>query len=502
MLKGRRLPCRSILAEWLRGLPAVVGMIIVIHVASLQPPTQITGWIRAVAVMLIGVRLVAPIYFWATTRFAIEQRGVVATTGMLSVRRDAVAWRDIRVIEADEPWAHRLLGLTVVRLLPAGDAETQIRLDGVGRHTVERLRDEVEQARRLAGAVLADAHEELQQVSEPSTEDHRSVVSLGGVKQYRPNTGDLLLSCIVQGKIFFIALSVAFAGNDLLSRFGVGDAAFTWAHDNMVAAGLIVGTFVAAGAFAVTFVRYGRLVIRQRDDSLELQYGLLDRTTRVVTGDALVGVIVRRNLLEMICDRVRVSLITSDGIGGLGQNLVLPTIPRQAVREALTILDPDLVQSSILGSSGTAGALRATGVLTLCATSTVAVWWGVMALSLTPWLSVLAALVLLLAGFVFARLLGTRFEATASVVVAHWHLTEDHEERVRSDAIHLLRERRLRRLPLRLVKLTYFAGAPRHRSGLMMNDSAVDDIVMAMKIVTGQSALSARTRAPLLRGEA
>ncbi|KJQ52457.1 Bacterial membrane flanked domain protein [Microbacterium sp. SA39] len=463
----KRLPFTSVTAEWVRSLPSVVGMVAVYIVAAVQPLGPLTGWLQGLALALITVRVVAPIYQWATTRVAIGERGVSTVKGILGARRDAVAWRDIEVVEAHQPWSFRIWDLSIVRLRPAGDLESHVVLDGVDRRMLNTLRDEV----RSPGEAEDSTSNTTRTPIAPDLGRH----------MYRANVRDLVVTCVVQGRILVVALGIACAGYDLLTKFSFADVAIEWTRDHVFLAGSLITVVVTAITVASIIVRFGGLTIRRRGDGLELQYGLLDRTSRAVSSDALVGVAIRRNIIEMIFDRVRVSLVTSDGAGGLGQNLVLPSIPRRAANEALSLLDPDLADFRVLGSKGAVAAPRAVSLLGLIAAAAIAVWYVAMSLTSTVWLSLAAVLAAVLVAICSARVLATHFEVTSVAVIAHRHLTTEFEEHLRAGGLHVLRVCRLRRLPIRLVRLTYFAGFVRHRAGLTASDAEGLEIASAMR---------------------
>lgn len=488
-----RLPVTSIVAEWLRGLPAIAGMFVLVVFVASQRESTLGPWVQVVACGLIGLRLLMPVYLWATTLLAVGERGISVTSGVLRARRDSIAWRDISVLEVDQPWSHRICGLSVVKLRPAGDIESQITLDGADRPLLDRLCEGVDNARGTGGklgvqapseTVLGAAGDPVAPVESPDEE------------AYRATWRDLLVTCVVQGRVLVVASGVAVGGYDLLSDLSVADDATAWLRADPVTAAVVFGLLATSATAVAVIVRYGGMVVRRRGNGLLLQHGLLDRVARVVTGEALVGVSVTRNLLEMITDRVRVSLITSDGVGGLGQNLVLPSLPRAAARRAVAVLDPDLVRFRILDSKGIAGAPRAAGMLALGLAVSIASWCGVMAWTSTPWLALAAVVAIIAVGIGAARLLCTCFGATPTVVEVCRCTTVDREERVRSDQLHLMRVTSAWPQRLRLVKVTFFAGMPRHRVGLVANGGVADGIESAMKAAASARDTGRRSRHP------
>ena len=85
-----------------------------------------------------------------------------------------------------------------------------------------------------------------------------------------------------------------------------------------------------------TVLRFGGLETAVNDDAIVLRYGMLSTRERVIDNSAVVGVEIRRSPVEIALGRVRLSLITLDSAGGLGSNLVLPSL-REKIAEKIIL---------------------------------------------------------------------------------------------------------------------------------------------------------------------
>ncbi|OSM42887.1 hypothetical protein BCY76_011840 [Nesterenkonia sp. PF2B19] len=96
---------------------------------------------------------------------------------------------------------------------------------------------------------------------------------------------------------------------------------------------------LTAGA-VLTAVRFHGLTVAVEDGRTVLRHGLISTTTRIIGRDQVVGVQVRRNLVEMLLDRARVSLITADSSQQWDSNLALPSLSRRRILVLMARLAP------------------------------------------------------------------------------------------------------------------------------------------------------------------
>lgn len=367
-----RCPPRSIIASFLHSLPSILPVAVVVVLAGLGELGK-PSW----AAVAVGLALLSLLYSpveWFTTRYTLKDSGIECRKGLLFRSVRSLAWDAITSIDVKQDWSQRLLRLHEVSLTQAS-FEPALVIRGLDAPLVDELR------RRVGGT----SSEVVQPARVSST-------------IYRADLGDLLLMSLVRGQVFLLGAAGLFSlwqfVDDLLPGGGALDVVGAVALWVQVMVAVAAGTVVGIGT---TVVKYHGFHVRLEDGLLTTSYGLIERRDRRFDPDAVLGVVVQRNIVERLLGRARLAVLTRDREAELEVNTVLPTLPRSTVeavaREHFGRLAPPMLLAPERGFGKAALNLIALGALVGLGTwalfATEAPWWVwpivLFSLWLLPW---------------------------------------------------------------------------------------------------------------------
>lgn len=434
------LPAKSVVAAWLRSLPSIVGLIAAGAVYGLRPELWPGRWAWVLIGCLLLLRLAFPIVTWATLRFDLTEDRLSVKTGAVITRMRTTDVKNITVLDVEEPWAYRVLGLSLVALHAGGEGDTTLTLAGIDRGTVAALTRQAELTR-------------------PAEAGREGAAS---TPMYRATAAELLIASASYGRFFILGAGAAVAAADALDQFGL------WAPA-LAMAGAAPAFWAAAAAVALvltglaaSLIRYHGFLVRREGERLIIAYGLVSRRERVLDAAAIVGGRIQRNLVEMVFDRARVSLHSTDTSRQITANLVLPSLPRAIVLRIVAESLPELAHGAIVTSPGSASILRSLSiVIAVIAAAGTGVGVSVVTRALPLCVAVLfgAAFALVLFGAV--RLTVGRLELHGDRLIRSCRSALDREDVVRVDALHVVSTLSLVGCTTMLVRAHFFAGVPR-----------------------------------------
>lgn len=425
---GSRAPAVLLAAEYVHTLPSCALLLVALSAWAERSDGSVRTAGLVVVLLVLTLRLVAPVYGWWSVTYAIDDAGVSVTKGLLARRTRTVVWSRVKSVEATRPWYLRLFKLNSVVLIQSGDESARVVLRAVpdGDPLLLRL------------LALAD--------SEPGVAAQETPATAGTLDDAVPETSvlaqetpihalgrrDLIFVSLAYGQAFLLAPVVLMTVWEAIDTVGLTGSlgAFT-ERFGVVLVGVaaafvavvlgIVGTVVRFHGFRVSAARDGRLAIR---------YGLIETRERVVDPGAVVGVVVQRNILERLMGRARLSVVTRDTSGGLGTSVIVPSVSLVVV-DTLVRKHLSRFRTEMTYRAEGRGALVRSGVSTLTLIAVPAGVFGLMELVFVlpvVWAAVAAlvslALLRAIGALVAARL---HFDPVAGVVV---HTTLFSVERV------------------------------------------------------------------------
>ncbi|GAA4694256.1 putative membrane protein [Promicromonospora umidemergens] len=320
---GARAPAALLAAELVHTLPSFALLVVAVSAWSGRGDGQMRTAGLVVVLVAFALRLVGPVYGWLSVTYVVDDSGVAVTSGLVARRTRAMAWSRVRSVETRRPWHLRLFRLNRVTLIQAGEESAQVVLGAVpdGDPLLSRLLtfagpgSDAGVPAEPGGPALDGA------AAEASELDQETLI-------HALDRRGLVLVSLAHGQAFLLApvvlmtaweaidtLGLAEGLNGATERFGIVWVGVVAALGAMVVG--VVGTLVRFHEFRVTVLRDGRLAIR---------YGLIEARERVVDPGAVVGVMVQRNILERLMGRARLSVVTRDASGGLGTNLIVPSV--------------------------------------------------------------------------------------------------------------------------------------------------------------------------------
>lgn len=396
-----RLRPRALAALYAREVPHVLLLSAGLYITATLPPSWLGRWPLVLFSVLIALRILGPIHRWLSRRYQLSPMHLTERAGLLQIRTRSLTWSDVTAIEVHVPWSHRVADLAIVTVKTDGGPDTTVRLDGVDRQEVEEIRS---RSRR--------AENELSAEVPPSPTDMSAVLEAQPSEPvYRAGPVDLLAASLFYGQ--FIVLACAFIGVlvQFAELFQAAPVVLAVVEDQPVISLVLLAIIGSGVGCGLTAVKFHGFSVFQDPHSVMLEHGLFNTQQRTVRRADVIGIRLRRNLVEMLFDRVRVSLITTDSSQQLGTNLMLPSLSRDRVAQILSPLFPQHRAALRLEESG-CRRMPALAVVTLlpfgavvCVVLAVRRW--------TEWawfLELLLAAVTLLMASAAVRLAAARFD--------------------------------------------------------------------------------------------
>lgn len=472
----RRLPARAVLASYLQGAPAIVGLVGVGVIAL----TNAQFWLGRWGVFLIGAlllaRLLQPVFTVATLRYDFSDSGIRVVRGLLNRRGTSVSWGQVAVQERAQPWAFRMLRLDVLTLRVGGEvtADGVIELEGIEPAIAAEIVELAAQSHPRSEPLPEPEPEPMAEAPAPVVDDALGENG-GGDTIYRATTGQLLVSGLVQGQVVVIGTGAVLAALDVVQQFG------GWSDATLLQNLPLVTTLAAAGivvlGMLLSVVRFHGFQVARDGDRLVLSYGLIETHHRVVDAASIVGVRAHRNALEMLIDHVRIRLLSQGAIGSGAANAILPALPRTIAASVLEATNGALPAPTLVYRSGRRVLLPA--AVALLFTVGVSVGAGL----LVSWLWAPPLFVALIAAGASALLvIGVLRLVTRRLSAQHPHLCarEQHlferTDLVRTAEVHLLSVVSVARVRGRGVRVAYFAGMPRSIRAVTRNHELLTDV--------------------------
>ena len=329
----QRLPAAYLGASYLAHGVTTLGSVAGVVVFLANPDVWPGKLAVAVFAAFLILRVIDPLYEWATTRMTITAQDFRVTSGLFNRRTRSIRWSAVHTVETTAPWAYRLFGLVRVRIAQGGDSSTQVTLAGITRE----FRDEI-----LTRSPVPDSAQTAQEsdatAPRPVSAGHDGPPppDARGALVYRASAGDLVIASLLFGRFAVVAVAIAFALFEQLDNFGLLGMLDNFNGVGVVGLSVFVALAVAGLGIVSSVIRFGRLQVRiNAHGAIAVSYGLIETSDRVIDSAGVTGVVLQRNALEMILGRVRLGLLTTDTSQQFGSNLLLPSLPRDTVTQIL-----------------------------------------------------------------------------------------------------------------------------------------------------------------------
>ncbi|APF40753.1 PH domain-containing protein [Neomicrococcus aestuarii] len=456
----KRLPASSILANYLLNLPTVAGLLFGMYVYSTNTSLWPGPFMLYVLGFLLVLRCVHPPLDWIFFQYDAAAHHLVTRSGWFAKTSRTIPWENVSVLDIEEPWAYRPFGLSHISVRAGGSEDTNVALEGVPREVTEFITGRLSHVRASSSESVGN--------HAPAQDSALDGKVLGGTLLYRATQSELIIACLAQGQFLVLGGGLAYGAYQILEDLGLSSSAMSFFGQAPLISGLVLGLCVVALGVAQMLMKYHAFEVRNVDGRVYLAYGLLSRHVREIRPEGLVGLQLRRNIFEMLADRVRLSLLTKDSNEQLGSNLMLPSLPRDAVQafvETLTASYPALKDHSkmeMTQRSGRGSFVRGALLLALVAGLIYLVLTRINELwDLWLWVNVGLGIIVLVISTQLVQLMTARLKGDAST--CHWKCSSvlDKELVVSTPAVHFVDTFGTRGEGLNIMKVRYFAGSAR-----------------------------------------
>lgn len=268
---------------------------------------------------------------WATRLFAFDDEGIRHRQGLFSKTEVFLPWSSVVAIEVHRDPVRDMAGCCKVVVRASSGADSGMTLDVVSRALVDAIQ-------HVSGLPVSQDRErdaDLDSFRDGKAEEEPI---------FTASHRDLIVMSFAYGRFALFVPFVAGTYLELADMVKLPDP--EW----IVARGLS-GTLPIQlpwlGGFALISVAYGYVVTLLRfwrfrasiaGSSLLLEGGLLTSQRRTIPLDGVTGVVLHRNVFELLTGRGRLALLTRDADQALGKNVVLPALKMSEIEARVDAL--------------------------------------------------------------------------------------------------------------------------------------------------------------------
>lgn len=303
-------------------------------------------WIAGVAVVGVAV---AWMVSWWTTRFTVDDAGVVFRTGWLVRRSTSLGWSEVASVQVSRSAVGRALGCSRVAIGIGTESKSAVVLDAVPQEWARGVEQMfLEHGRPGAAPVPAPAPTPTPAPADgdlgrapgsgaaPQGEVPRSGQSAGTLV-YRIRVRDYLVLSVTYGQFLLVLpfLYGLYENADALSLLpSTLPSVPPWASSPWtMAAGVVLAVLGALGfGIAVAWLRFRAFEVRLVDGRLSLTGGLTSLESRQVPRSQVVGLKIQQNPLMRVVGYARLSVVSRQRGERIGANVVLPAVSLAALR--------------------------------------------------------------------------------------------------------------------------------------------------------------------------
>lgn len=461
----QRLPLKAMAAMCLRGIPSVASLLLAGFLYCNQPGL----WPGPAAVYIVGgllvIRLVHPVFTWSTLKYAISDDSFTLVRGFIFRTTSITSWRDVSVVDIESPWAFRRFGLGVISLRSGGQNDITITVPGIAQEALDTI------------VGLARTHGAPSSLSVASDNTDNGVGDLGQgppvtsrTVLYTARKRDLVTANLIYGHVVALGIGAVVTLVNMADQLAILDGVLNVFNSNPWAGTLIMCVAVLGGGAIISLVKYHGFTVSGDSSGLSIAYGRLSTSHRDVKSSAVGGIAARRNIIEMLLDRVRIAILTTDSDSKMGTNMVLPSLPRRQVKAVLDVYLRELPKPTLLESSGRGSLARSLVILVTAAALSLGSGWVLHYVGGgSPILVILASAITLFVFCMGVRLAKAEFAVTETKVRWVSHSFADHEVVLVATSLHSMSATSARTTRLSLVRVHYLEGRPKTLSSLCVS---------------------------------
>ncbi|MCL5887950.1 MAG: PH domain-containing protein [Actinobacteria bacterium] len=256
---------------------------------------------------------------WATRLFTFNDRDIRHRGGLLTKTDVAIPWTSVVAIEVHKDPIRSFVGCCKVVIRASAGLDSEITLDTVRLE----LAEEIQRASNLAIAQAREAEAGLESTSREEA----------GVEHvFAASQRDMVAMSLAYWRFALFGPFIVAAYLELSQLTRLPEAEGLFADilslnpiSQLALLGGLTLTSVAYG-YLVTLVRFWKFRAHITEGSLILEGGLFTNQRRAIQLDGVIGVVLKRNFLDVIMGRGRLALLTRDAGHVLGKNVVFPAL--------------------------------------------------------------------------------------------------------------------------------------------------------------------------------
>lgn len=269
---------------------------------------------------------------WFGRAYLLDSEGVRYRQGVLARTEVYLPWKSVASIEVNRDPVRSVAGLVKIVVRASAETDGSVTFDAVPM----RVTGDIE---CLSGLPVSGDPRPF-----PSREPAAGRSASSRVQVFRATPVDLLVMSLAYGRF---ALFVPFAlGLYLETADIIGLPDPEWVVSRSLSGSpaaqvvwlLSLVALATVYGYGVTLLRFWGLRVSLEGSSLVLEGGLFHTRQRVVSLEGVSGLVLRRNIVELLTGRGRLALLTRDASQGLGKNVLLPALKMHEIEARLDLL--------------------------------------------------------------------------------------------------------------------------------------------------------------------
>lgn len=353
----RRLPIKTVLVSTVLNVPAIALLILSTMLARSSDSALISA-INYLVIPLVVLRLLTPFYTWWFLKYQLSGTLLTVKTGLIQVSERTVDLKTVTSVNKRHNLLTDRVALVDLEIVTGGENVQPLTLGLIPETLATQITNQIN---------LADATPPQNEPSQSEPlQEARPQTQPAGV--YTGQTADILATSLSMGRLFSLGFLFVLALLQGYLDYFANHAVDSLIRSHLIAFLLLIIAGILVSGMVASLLVYGRFELLLSATTIGISHGVFNRSVRSVNRAEVVGIVVKRNLVDLCFHRARLVLITLDSQKSLDSNLVLPAISQTKALELVRViannnsdsLPPPLVQTSPLVSlqSRTQKALR------------------------------------------------------------------------------------------------------------------------------------------------
>lgn len=323
----RRLPIQTALVTTVLNVPAIVLLIVSTMLARAGDSVLISV-INYLVIPLVVLRLLAPFYTWWFLKYQLNGTLLTVKTGLIQVSERTVDLKTVTSVNKKHNLLTDRLALVDLEIVTGGENVQPLTLGLIPETLATQITNQIN---------LADATPPLREAS-PSGQPQSAETQTRPAGVYTGQTADILATSLSMGRLFSLGFLFVLALLQGYLDYFANHAVDSLVRSHLIIFFVLVIVGILVSGMVASLLVYGRFELLLSETTIGISHGVFNRSVRSVNRAEVIGIVVKRNLVDLCFHRARLVLITLDSQKSLDKNLVLPAISQTKALELVRVI--------------------------------------------------------------------------------------------------------------------------------------------------------------------